>query len=56
MKVRTAVGLILIVVASCNSQLSAGQSSDIRQLKLGDWQPRSMLRTKPMRPGMVSRR
>ncbi|MHC4629464.1 MAG: amidohydrolase family protein, partial [Planctomycetota bacterium] len=46
MKARTTVGLVMIVVASCSTQLSAGQSSDIRQLKLGDWQPRSMLKTK----------
>ena len=46
MKVRTIAVLVLIVVTGLGLRLSAGQSGDIRQLKLGDWQPRSMLKTK----------
>jgi len=46
MKTRTYVGLVLIVMASFGSWVFAGQSGDIRELKLGDWEPRSMLKTK----------
>ncbi|MHC4701323.1 MAG: amidohydrolase family protein, partial [Planctomycetota bacterium] len=46
MKTSATVQLILIVVTLPGSRVYAGQSSDIRQLKLGDWQPRSMLKTK----------
>ncbi len=46
MKTRATVQLVLVVMASLGSWVSAGQSADIRQLKLGDWQPRSMLKTK----------
>ena len=46
MKVRNIAGLVLIVVTGLGLRLSAGQSGDIRQLKLGDWQPRSMLKTR----------
>lgn len=46
MKVRVIAALVLIVVAGCGSWSSPGQPGDIRKLKLGDWQPRSMLKTK----------
>ncbi|MHC4532389.1 MAG: amidohydrolase family protein [Planctomycetota bacterium] len=46
MKMRVYVGLVMALTASFGSLLFAGQSSDIRELKLGDWEPRSMLKTK----------
>ena len=46
MKIRIFVGLVLVVMAGFGSLVFAGQSGDIRELKLGDWQPRSMLKTK----------
>jgi predicted TIM-barrel fold metal-dependent hydrolase len=46
MKIRVFLGLILAVVASLGTFVIAGQSGDIRELKLRDWQPRSMLKTK----------
>ncbi|MDT8301720.1 MAG: amidohydrolase family protein [Sedimentisphaerales bacterium] len=46
MKTRVYVGLVLAVTAGFCSLVFAGQSGDIRELKLGDWEPRSMLKTK----------
>jgi len=46
MKMRIFVGLVLVVMAGFGSLVFAGQSGDIRELKLGDWEPRSMLKTK----------
>ena len=46
MKMRVFVGLVLAVMAGFCSLVFAGQSGDIRELKLGDWEPRSMLKTK----------
>jgi predicted TIM-barrel fold metal-dependent hydrolase len=45
MKVCVFVGLILAVIASFNSLGFAQPAGDIRELKLRDWQPRSMLKT-----------
>jgi predicted TIM-barrel fold metal-dependent hydrolase len=49
MKMRIFAGLAAAVSAGCVSLAFAGQSDDIRELKLRDWQPRSMLRTKVSR-------
>ena len=46
MKVRMYVGLLLAVTVVPGSWGFAEQSDDIRELKLRDWQPRSMLKTK----------
>lgn len=46
MKMRLFVGLVLIETIGFGSLVFAGQSGDIRELKLGDWEPRSMLKTK----------
>ncbi len=46
MKMRLFMGLVLIETIGFGSLVFAGQSGDIRELKLGDWQPRSMLKTK----------
>jgi len=46
MKVRVCVGLILAMAVVPGSRGFAEQSDDIRELKLRDWQPRSMLKTK----------
>ena len=46
MKMRIFVGLILVVMAGYGSLVFAQQSGDIRELKLRDWQPRSMLKAK----------
>ncbi len=45
MKMRLFVGLVLTLTAGFGSLVFAGQSGDIRELKLRDWQPRSMLKT-----------
>ena len=45
MKVRVFVGLVLAVIACWNSLGFAQSDGDIRELKLRDWQPRSMLKT-----------
>ena len=54
MKTRVFVGLVLAVMAGFGSLVFAGQTSDIRELKLGDWEPRSMLKTKENVPEMKS--
>ncbi|MHC4324567.1 MAG: amidohydrolase family protein [Planctomycetota bacterium] len=46
MIVRVPVGLILPVIICWNSLGFAQTAGDIRELKLRDWQPRSMLKTK----------
>ena len=46
MKVRVFVGLVLFMIAGWVSLGFAQQSDDIRELKLRDWQPRSMLKTR----------
>ena len=46
MKTRVYVGLVLALTAGFGSLVFAGQTEDIRELKLRDWQPRSMLKTK----------
>ncbi|MHC4072863.1 MAG: amidohydrolase family protein, partial [Planctomycetota bacterium] len=46
MKARLFVGLVLTVVAGLGSLGFARSGGDIRELKLRDWQPRSMLKTK----------
>ena len=46
MKVCAFVRLALGVTAAFGSVVLARQSGDIRELKLGDWQPRPMLKTK----------
>ncbi len=46
MKVRVCVGLILAMALVPEASAFAEQSGDIRELKLRDWQPRSMLKTK----------
>jgi predicted TIM-barrel fold metal-dependent hydrolase len=46
MKARGFVAAVLVVAACSNGLAFAGQSNDISELKLGDWQPRSMLKTK----------
>ena len=45
MKVCVFVGLVLTVIAGWNSLGFAQPAGDIRELKLRDWQPRSMLKT-----------
>ncbi|HCO93634.1 MAG TPA: hypothetical protein DIU00_06745, partial [Phycisphaerales bacterium] len=45
MMVRVPFGLILTLIICWNSLGFARQASDIRELKLRDWQPRSMLKT-----------
>ena len=46
MKVRVCVGLILAMALVPEASAFAEQSGDIRELKLRDWQPRSMLKTR----------
>ena len=46
MKARVLVGLVLAAATGLVSSASAEQAGDIRELKLRDWQPRSMLKTK----------
>jgi len=46
MKIRVAVGLVLLLVVGWGSSADAQAPGDIRDLKLGDWEPRSMLKTK----------
>ncbi|MFQ6036284.1 MAG: amidohydrolase family protein, partial [Sedimentisphaerales bacterium] len=46
MKVRVLLGPVLAVVTGFGSWIFAQQPSDIRELKLRDWQPISMLKTK----------
>src|SRR4030042_2543881 len=46
MKVRVFAGLVLVVIAGWNSLGFAQPADDISQLKLRDWQPRSMLKTR----------
>jgi predicted TIM-barrel fold metal-dependent hydrolase len=46
MKVRVSIGLVLAVIVGFYSLGFAQQTDDIRELKLRDWQPRSMLKTK----------
>ena len=46
MKMHASMVLILAVVTGFSTFVSAGQSGDIRELRLRDWQPRSMLKTK----------
>jgi predicted TIM-barrel fold metal-dependent hydrolase len=46
MKQRVFLGLLLAVIAGWNSLGFARPADDIRELKLRDWQPRSMLKTK----------
>jgi predicted TIM-barrel fold metal-dependent hydrolase len=46
MKVRAFAGLVPAVIAGCYSLGFAQQAGDISELKLRDWQPRSMLKTK----------
>ncbi|MHC4632595.1 MAG: amidohydrolase family protein [Planctomycetota bacterium] len=46
MKMRIFMGPVLAVVAGLGSGVFAQQGGDIRELKLRDWEPRSMLKTK----------
>jgi predicted TIM-barrel fold metal-dependent hydrolase len=46
MKMRVFMGLVLAVMAGFSSWVFAQQDGDIRELKLRDWEPRSMLKTK----------
>ncbi len=46
MRIHVAVGLVLVLTPGLGSWLYAQQAGDIRELKLGDWEPRSMLKTK----------
>jgi predicted TIM-barrel fold metal-dependent hydrolase len=46
MKIRAFAGLVPAVIAGCYSLGFAQQAGDISELKLRDWQPRSMLKTK----------
>jgi len=46
MKMRILMGPVLAVMAGFSSWVFAQQGGDIRELKLRDWEPRSMLKTK----------
>jgi predicted TIM-barrel fold metal-dependent hydrolase len=46
MKIRVFVGLVLFMTAGFDSLGFSQPAGDIRELKLRDWQPRSMLKTK----------
>ena len=46
MKVRVFAGLVLTVIAGFNPLGFAQSADDIRELKLSDWEPRSMLKTR----------
>ncbi|MBN2131201.1 MAG: amidohydrolase family protein [Sedimentisphaerales bacterium] len=46
MKIRVGVGLMVAMAVVPEAWVFAEQSGDIRELKLRDWQPRSMLKTK----------
>ena len=46
MNVRIRIGLMLAAVAGPGSWALAGASGDIRELKLRDWEPHSMLKTR----------
>jgi len=46
MKVHVFAGLVLVMIVGLDSLGFAQQADDIRELKLRDWQPRSMLKTK----------
>ncbi len=46
MKIRVLLILILAVVISCGPWVTAQPPDDIRELRLRDWEPRSMLKTK----------
>jgi len=46
MRIHIVTGLILVLTPGLGSWLYAQQSGDIRELKLRDWEPRSMLKTK----------
>ena len=46
MKERTLLGLVLALIAGWESPVFAQPANDIRELKLRDWQPQSMLKTK----------
>ncbi len=49
MKTRAFLSPIFVLVTAVTGIVSADQSGDIKQLKLRDWQPRSMLKTKQSR-------
>jgi predicted TIM-barrel fold metal-dependent hydrolase len=46
MKIRAFAGLVPAIIAGCYSLGFAQQAGDISELKLRDWQPHSMLKTK----------